>query len=154
VPVYPVVFQPPALTGNYPHMSRRDAPLWERYLRAYAHLWQGFAYDVALGGLEVADPDADDAARLGWRYSTAEKIDVVANNGAEHWLIEVKPNARLGSVGQALGYLLLAQREPWAGVPLIPCVLTNNVAPDVRWFAEQVGVEMIILPEAPAAPFQ
>jgi len=123
VPVYPVVFQPPALTGNYPHMSRRDAPLWERYLRAYAHLWQGFAYDVALGGLEVADPDADDAARL-------------------------------GSVGQALGYLLLAQREPWAGVPLIPCVLTNNVAPDVRWFAEQVGVEMIILPEAPAAPFQ
>ena len=123
MPVYPVVFQPPALTGNYPHMSRRDAPLWERYLRAYAHLWQGFAYDVALGGLEVADPDADDAARL-------------------------------GSVGQALGYLLLAQREPWAGVPLIPCVLTNNVAPDVRWFAEQVGVEMIILPEAPAAPFQ
>lgn len=150
--VYPVEFVPPALSGVYPHMARRDMALWERYLRAYAQLWQGFAYDVALGGLEVTDPDATDAERAGWRYSTAEKIDVVANKGDEHWIIEVRPNARCDTIGSVLGYLLLAQREPWTSLPLVPCILTENMSPDARWVAEQLGVEVIILPEATAPP--
>lgn len=145
--VYPVEFASPALLGSYPNMSRRDAPLWERYLRLYAHQWQGFAYNVALGGLEVTDPEASDAERIGWRYNTAEKIDVVANRGDEHWIIECKPNARAGAVGQVLCYKLLADREPWTSLPTVPCVLTDNMSPDVRWFAEQVGVEVIILPQ-------
>lgn len=150
--VYPVVFSPPALSGYYPHMSRRDAPLWERYLRKYANQWQGFAYDVALGGLTIEDKDASEAEKLGWRYNTAEKIDVVANRGDEHWLFEVKPNARAGAIGQALCYLLLAQREAWTSLPLVPCVLTDNISPDVRWFAEQVSVQVIIMPEDTEAP--
>lgn len=147
--VYPVVFQPPALTGDYPHMSRRDAELWERYLRSYAHTWLGFAYDVAIGGLTVEDPTASPEEKLGWTYNTAEKIDVVANRGDEQWLIEVKPNCRLSSIGQALGYLLLAQREPWTPLPLIPAVLTDNVNLDVRWVAEQLNVQLIIVPDEP-----
>ncbi len=150
--VYPVTFEPPALTGLYPHMSRRDAPLWERYLRKFAHQWQGFAYDVALGGLDVADPDASEAEIAGWRYSTAEKIDVVANRGDEHWIIEVKPNARLSALGQALGYIVLASREPWTTLPLVPCILTDNMSPDVRWVCEQHAVQVIILPEDAEAP--
>lgn len=152
MPVYPVEFTPPALLGHYPHMSRRDAPLWERYLKLYAIHWQGFAYNVALGGLDVEEEGQSAEMRIMWRYNTAEKIDVVANRGDEQWLIEVKPNARLGALGQALGYLLLAQREPWTGLPLRPAVLTDNVTPDVRWCAEQLGVEMLIVPDDPIRP--
>lgn len=147
MPVYPVEFTPPELRGSYPHMSRRDTPLWERYLRLYAHQWFGFAYDVALGGLDVQADDVSAEERKGWAYSTAEKIDVVANRGDEHWLIEVKPNARASAVGQVLCYLLLANREPWTSLPLVPCVLTDNMSPDVRWCAEQLGVQVILLPE-------
>ena len=149
MPVYPVVFEPPALTGRYPHLARRDAPLWERYLSLYAHQWLGVAYDVAVGGLDVDDPDATPEQKLGWRYSTAEKIDVVLNRGDEHWLVEVKPNARNDSLGQVLGYLLLAQREPWSPVPMVPCVLTDNMSADVRWVASQLDVQVILLPEEP-----
>jgi len=149
MPVYPVVFSSPELRGHYPHLARRDAPLWERYLLTWAHQWQGFAYDVAVGGLDIDDDDSSEAQKLGWKYSTAEKIDVVANRGDEHWLIEVKPNARNDALGQVLGYLLLAQREPWTTVPLVPCVLTDNMSPDVRWVASQLGVEVLIMPEEP-----
>lgn len=152
MPVYPVEFGAPSLHGNYPHMARRDRDLWESYLRQYAQDWFGFAYDVALGGLDIEDPDATDAQRLGWRYSTAEKIDVVANRGDEHWLIEVKPNARLSSMGQVLGYLVLAQREPWTTLPLVPCVLSDNMSIDVRWACKQFGVQVILVPEERAQP--
>lgn len=152
MPVFPVEFQPAALTGHYPHMARRDVELWERYLRAYHQDWFGFAYDVALGGLDVEDDEATEADRLGWRYNTAEKIDVVANRGDEHWILEVKPNARLGAIGQVLGYILLAQREPWTQLPLVPAIITDNVSVDVRWCAKQLGVNVIIVPDDRAQP--
>lgn len=149
MPVYPVEFFPPRLGAIYPHMGRRDAALWERYVEKYGNNWFGFAYDVALGGLTVEDPEQTEAERLGWAYSTAEKIDVVANRGDEHWIIEVRPNARMGSVGAALGYKLLADKEPWTSLPTVPAVLTDNMSLDCRWFAEQVGVEVILLPDEP-----
>jgi hypothetical protein len=147
MPVYPVIFGPPALLGWYPHMARRDASIWERYLKQEATSWEGFAYDVALGGQIIEDPDASEAELLGWRFSTAQRIDVVGNRGKEHWIIEVRAQARVGAVGAVMGYTMLAQREPWTELPLVPCVITDNVSPDVRWVAEQFDVQLIIVPE-------
>lgn len=145
--VDPVVFEPPALTGRYPNMARHDAALWERYLKTAAHLWRGVTYDLRLGGQEVSDPDASETEKYMWRKNTAERIDVVADRGAEHWVIEVRPNAKLGALGSAIGYVLLGQREPWTTLPLVPAVLTDNISPDTRWVADQLGVQVIIVPE-------
>jgi hypothetical protein len=145
--VDPVVFEPPALTGRYPNMARHDGALWERYLKHSAHLWQGVCYDIRLGGQEVTDPTATETERYMWRKNTAERIDVVGDRGAEHWVIEIRPNAKLGALGSAVGYVLLAQREPWTRLPLVPAVLTDNCSPDFRWVADQLGVQVIIVPE-------
>lgn len=147
MPVYPVEFFPAQLLGWYPHMARRDAAIWERYLRASADLWQGFAYDVAVGGMLIDATDEDPATLKGYQYSTAQRIDVVGNRGTEHWIIEVRSNARVGAVGAAIGYTLLAQKEPWTELPLVPAVCTDNISPDVRWVAEQLGVQLLIVPE-------
>lgn len=147
MPVYPVIFGPPQLLGWYPHMARRDAAIWERYLKQEATGWHGFAYDVALGGQLVNDPEATEAELLGWKFSTAQRIDAVGDRGTEHWIIEVRAQARLGAVGAALGYTMLAMREPWTQLPLVPCIITDNMSPDVRWVAEQFDVTVIIVPE-------
>lgn len=147
MPVYPIEFIPPVPNGYYPHMARRDAAIWERYLKEAASLWQGVAYDVAVGGLLPEVTDADEAMLKGWQYSTAQRIDVVANRGTEHWIIEVRANARVGACGAAVGYTLLAQRESWTELPLVPAILTDNISPDVRWVAEQLGVQVLIAPE-------
>jgi hypothetical protein len=145
--VYPVIFDAPRLLGWYPHMARRDATIWERYLKLEASSWVGFAYDVALGGQNVTDPAATEAEILGWRFSTAQRIDVVGDRGAEHWIIEVRSQARMGAIGAVIGYTMLALREPWTELPLVPCVITDNMSPDVRYVAEQLSVQVIIVPE-------
>jgi len=149
MPVYKPEFFPPALLGYYPHMARRDATIWERYLKLEARSWVGFAYDVALGGNKVDDPLATEAELLGYQFSTAQRVDVVGDRSTEHWIIEVRSQARVGAVGAVMGYTLLAQREPWTHLPLVPCVITDNMSPDVRWVAEQFNVQVIIVPEAP-----
>jgi hypothetical protein len=128
-------------------MARHDGALWERYLKVSAQLWTGFAYDVRLGGRETSDPDATADEKYMWRVNTAERIDVVGDRGSEHWVIEIRPNAKLGALGSAIGYVLLAQREPWTHLPLVPAVLTDNCSPDFRWVADQLGVQVIIVPE-------
>jgi hypothetical protein len=148
MPVDPVVWEPPALTGRYPNMARNDAALWERYLKQSAAVWRAVTYDIRLGGQEVTDPNATELEKYMWRKNTAERIDVVADRITEQWVIEVRPNAKLGALGSAIGYVLLGQREPWTTLPLVPAVLTDNIAPDVRWVADQLGVQIIIVPEA------
>lgn len=147
--VDPVVFEPPALTGRYPNMARHDGALWERYLKHSAHLWRGVSYDIRLGGQEIADPEADETEKYMWRKNTAERIDVVGDRGDEHWVIEIRPNAKLGALGSAIGYVLLGQREPWTTLPLVPAVLTDNCSADFRWVADQLGVQVIIVPDDP-----
>jgi len=147
MPVYPLEFFPPELTGWYPHMAKRDAVIWERYLKREASAWKGFAYDVALGGFITEDPTADERTRTGYQYSSAQRIDVVGDRGTEHWIIEVRHQARISAISAAMGYLMLAQREPWTDLPLIPCVITDNMSADVRYVAEQFDVQVILVPE-------
>lgn len=147
MPLDPVVWEPPALTGRYPNMARNDAALWERYLKHEGQIWKAVTYDVRLGGQVTDDPHATEMEKYMWKKNTAERIDVVADRVTEHWVIEVRPNAKLGALGSAIGYVMLAQREPWTHLPLVPAVLTDNIAPDVRWVADQLGVQVIIVPE-------
>lgn len=146
-PVYPIAQQQPAITGNYPHMARRDAPIWERFLRAQGANFTGVTYDVALGGVVPEGADEEDETVLGWRYSTAVKLDAVLFTPDEVWIVEVKPNASLSAIGQVLGYMLLAEREPFTDLPLIPTIITDNLGADVRYVAEQLNIQIIVVPE-------
>ena len=147
MPVYPVEFYPPALLGWYPNMAKRDAVIWERYLRHQAINFRGFAYNVALGGMVKEDPEATPEELTGFQYSTAQRIDVVADRGSEHWIIEVRHQARIGAVGSVMGYTMLALREPWTELPLVPVVITDNMSPDVRYVAELFSLQVFIYPE-------
>lgn len=145
MPVYPVVPESPLLTGAYPHLERRDAALWERFLVQHVPPITGVAYDVALGGQVPDDPNATPEQLLGWQYSTAQRVDVVAFTADEVWVIEVKPNARLGALGQVLGYVLLFEREPITTLPLVPTLVTDNLSPDVRYVADQLNIQVFVV---------
>jgi hypothetical protein len=150
MPVYPVVIHEPALVGNYPHMARRDTVVWERFLKAVGPLFVGFAYDVALGGIEPTDATLTPAEVQGWRYNTAAKIDAVGFRREECWVIEVKPSASLSALGQVLGYLILAEREPFTDLPLVPVIVTDYASADVKYVAATLGIDVLDFPEEPA----
>jgi hypothetical protein len=143
MPVYPIEFAPPALLGGYPNMQRRDALIWEAFLRTVPVGLERVAYNVALGGVAPNDPTASEAMLRGFAYSTASKPDVVCDFGAVWWVCEVKPSATLGAVGQALGYTLMAEREALTELPMLPTIITDAAAPDLIWVCEQLDINLV-----------
>jgi hypothetical protein len=151
MPVYPIERLPASSAGIFTHLSKHDSAIWSRFLDVYADAFQSFAYDVALGGQQVAEQHGDAATRLGWQYSTALKIDVVGFRELDTWVIEVKPNAGTNAVGAALCYVELAQVDKISDLELTPVVVTDRMSPDVKFCAEQLGVLVFELPEPPPA---
>lgn len=145
MPVYPPEWVGPAKTGYYPHMAKLDAAIWERFLDRYGGNFAQYAYDLALGGY-LLDPDlGTPAERLGWRYSTALKVDVTAQRPGETWLIEVRPNARTSAIGAALCYSIMAEADEFSPWPLFPMVVTDSTTDDISYCAQRLGVTLIQL---------
>ena len=140
--VYPVQWCPNTHRGDYPHFAKRDAPVWTRWLALYAHLYAGFAYDVALGGADVSHIPAPEADRLGWQYSTALKIDACGLTDAEVWVFEVRPEATVSALGSAVCYTMVAQRDAVFDRPLVSAIVCESMQPDVAWACEQLAVRV------------
>ncbi|MGH8908598.1 MAG: hypothetical protein ACRD0K_19390 [Egibacteraceae bacterium] len=148
MPVYPLDWQPPIKTGRYPHMAKHDARIWEAFLDQYGGNFLAISYDVALGGSVLPGDSLPEDERLGWQYSTAFKIDAVAQQENQVWIIEVKPGASASAIGQALCYTILAEDDSLSPLPLIPTVVTDRASADIKRCAEALGVQLITLPEA------
>ena len=109
--VYPIAWEPIAVTGRYRNLQRRDVALWERWIVAHGEAFEAVAYDVAVGGVEPIGEDLTPQDIAGWRYSTAQKIDVCLRDEAGIWCIEVKPAGHLSSIGAAIAYPKLLERD-------------------------------------------
>ncbi len=144
--VYPLTLYAPDQIAHYPHMARRDAEVWERFLRKRGAEFTAFSYDVALGGrvLDLAGGDPDTIRA--WQYSTALKIDAVGWMGNQAWIIEVRPEATVGTYGAAVAYTLVFRREQITELPLVPTIVCNAIQLDVLWVCQQTGVQVVQVP--------
>lgn len=149
VTVYPLEWKLATDRGDYPHMAKNDAVLWERFLDAYGPYFLRFAYDVALGGFLPAGDDADRDTRVGYQYSSALKIDALGERTDDLWVIEVRPRAGVSSIGAALCYTVHASLDPLAVKPLQPVVVTDLCSPDIQLCAEALEVLVIELDRKP-----
>jgi hypothetical protein len=147
--VYPPEWRDATERGDYPHMSKLDGALWERFLDEYAGTFLRFAYDVAVGGFKPESETPNDPLALMWRYSTALKIDALAERTDSLWVIEVKPHAGVSALGAALCYTTLLSLDPVAVKPLMPVVVTDYVSPDIQLCAESLEVLVIALDVTP-----
>lgn len=151
MPVYPVAWMPVAAGVSYPHMSKHDAEIWERFLDAYGADFDLVAYDVALGGVVPTDPTASEKEKLGWQYTTAKKIDAVLEAPEEVWLCEVRPGAGVAAVGSVLCYALLSDLDPWTTKPLVMTIITDAMDGDTKACCEKLEIQVIEVPEVVAA---
>lgn len=147
MPVYPPSWTAPLLTGRYPHMAKHDARIWERFLLRQGSQFSRVCYDLALGGVRIAAAVGEELTALGFQYSTALKVDAVAERSGDVWIIEVKPDAGVSAIGAALCYLELARVDRFTDRELLPAVVTDRASPDIRYCAEQLGVIVVEVPE-------
>jgi len=158
-------FVPLVRGGYYRHMAKRDVEVWERFIERQRLAWLGVAYDVALGGVPAvpmaaelaaarpgasaldeaaaANAEAERALTEGWQYSTAIKVDAVLMGADRLMLVEVRPWAHAGTLGNALCYTLVAQRERISDLPLAPMIVCEGIQRDIRWVASQLGVQVV-----------
>lgn len=141
--VYPPNLLPAEFRGHYPHMARRDAVVWTRFLNAHAGDYRGFAYDVALGGWRIDGLGMEEQDVIGWQYNTALKIDAVGLTATEAHVIEVRPEATVSALGAALTYAMVCDREQVFDLPLRPMVVCETMQVDVRWACGQLGVTVL-----------
>jgi hypothetical protein len=144
--VYPPELVPPSFRGHFPHMAKRDAELWLKFLDQYGSRFRAFAYDVAVGGVNLDAPDVADSDRLGWKYSTALKIDACGFTADRVWIIEVRPAATASALGAALAYTMVVRRDRIFPELPQPAIVCQYMQPDVRWACAQLNVEVYELP--------
>lgn len=149
MPVYPFIPEPLVKSGDYPHMAKHDAQLWERFLDQFSPLFERVAYDVALGGVVFTDTDDDPNVRKAWQYSTAMKVDAVLIGDGRVWCVEVRPYARAGAIGNALCYAEMLEQDNPTGLPVVAAVVSDEVSPDVRYCADRLGVHLFEVGRAP-----
>jgi len=136
--VYPIEWLPIAVTGRYRNLQRRDVALWERWIVAHGEEFEAVAYDVAVGGVEPDGENLSPAEIAGWRYTTAQKIDVVLREAAGVWAVEVKPAGHLSSIGAAVAYPRLLERDEPDLVVLGGGFITDYIPPAIAYLVEQL----------------
>lgn len=139
------VIYPPSRLPSYPHMKSEEAELWNRFLARYGDTFEGFIYDVRLGGGNPPPTGVLPQVAEAWRALTQRRIEAVGLRADEAWLFDVEPRAGLNIVGRLRGYRILAG-ENFLGRPLLRLgVVTESVAGDVLRVYEAEGIDVWVV---------
>lgn len=124
--------QPPEKLLRYPHMFPLDIAIWERFLDEYGLLYKGFKYDVKVGrGTDPIGKVPEHYARM-QRELSRYRIDAVGLREDRIEVLEVKPNASAGALGQVITYLQLFVKDYPQDLPVVGGIVTDRVRPDME----------------------
>ena len=128
---------------KYPHMKPADILIWERFIEAHPDAYDSVQYDLGVGLLPpfevivVPDTGGSDAELY------LRKIDVVGFKDGVVDVIELKPNAGPGAVGQVEHNAFLYKNFVDKGSNPNPVIITDDFRGDVLIFAASKGVKII-----------
>ena len=130
--------------AKYPGIRPHDAAIWEEFIRSRPDYYDFVYYDVKIGRPRV-DGMSEQEMKWSGAWDVAQwRVDVIGQGPYGIDIIEVKPGALAGAIGQTLAYRALLQHEG-----LIPddanCkVLTDQLVPITEQAGKLLGVEIIV----------
>lgn len=136
---------PPEKLARYPHMLPNDIEIWERFLDLHGNEYDGFDYDVHVGGVVERMSHWTDEEFRTYLSLAAKRIDAVGHQGQRITLFEVKPEGGVTSVGQLFTYreLYIHDFMP-EEIPSIALVC-KNVMLDEIYVLEKLGAEVFVV---------
>lgn len=127
---------------KYPHLLPGDVKLWELFLDANHPDILTVVYDVHLGpGTEIPTNLPDNIKRMATAI-TQYRVDVIVSTKTTIHPVEIKPQAGLTALGQALGYTYMYKLERSPDLPVQATVLTNFLKPGLATLYKSYGVEV------------
>lgn len=136
--------QLPIVMPSYPHFLAADTDVWTRYLQdplaPISEVW----YDVHVGQAMRVLPDADPMTQRIAAGIGRKRIDVIAKVRQGFWVIEVKPIASMGALGQILTYTQLFINEYEVDGEVWPVIIADEVDEDLRLQFDFMSVVVIL----------
>ena len=129
----------------YPHMGEKDAAIWSRFLDANPEAFDYCWYDLPVGSGEPVPLETQQNLKEDWLILTKYKCDVIGFKDGKPTIIEVKPRAGLGAVGQVITYDLLYQEYVDGKARPNLIILTDALRSDMDWLCEEFGIEIIVV---------
>lgn len=120
---------PYKLMQKYPGLRPNDEILWDEFIKNNPVTFDWVYYDVPVGDPTASDERKQSMQRNGAFEVSQWRIDVVGFSKGEPVIIEVKPNAAAGAIGQVLSYkaLLVAEGSIDQNTPCM--ILTDEISP-------------------------
>ena len=135
---------PYRLIDKYPGMRPRDEVIWDEFVRLNPSAFDYVYYDVHMGE-PTSDPREKQRMLANGSYEVSQWcVDALAIAGEVEHVIEIKPNAGAGALGQALAYVKLLQAEGRVSDKAVPVVLTDVLSPITEQAAKALGVIVIV----------
>lgn len=134
---------PYKLLTKYPGMRPKDVVIWEEYILNHPDSFLRVWYDVHIGDPKLLIPKQHTVQDSGMYDVSRWCIDVLAETENFLFVIEIKPDALAGALGQALAYRALLEKIQQFAKPLHPVVLTDNVSPITRQAANLLKVSLL-----------
>jgi hypothetical protein len=129
---------------NYAGLRPRDIVIWEEFILKFPLAFDTVCYDVVIG--DPTRPGDDEAAmKAGGAYQVMQwRVDVIGKHGDTYTIIEVKPDALAGSLGQVLAYKALLVDEKRIPANATCVVLTDSLSPITERAAKLMGVTVFV----------
>lgn len=128
---------------KYPGMRPRDVAIWDTFLLNHPGRFFRVWYDVHMGDPVGAEHDHEEMCNNGMYDVSRWCVDVIAEDAEAFYIIEIKPDAKAGALGQALAYKKILDREVGFAKPSHAVVLTDSIGPITLQAAELMGVALI-----------
>lgn len=129
----------------YPHMMPADVAIWERFIELHPDAYDFVEYDVKVGSVPEFVSNNPDEAMQKQAPLYEKKIDVLAYFRTEIDIIELKPRARMSTLGQVKGYVTLYKRDYEPLEKINAVIITDALMPDMGELAKAEGVGLYIV---------
>jgi len=88
-----------------------NADIWNKFISEFPDRFETVDYDFRVGEGMKLNPAWDEATKRDATALSQKRIDVLAWNGEQPTIIEVKIRVGLSTLGQVMGYKILFMRD-------------------------------------------
>jgi len=129
----------------YPNVRETETLIWERILAKFPDAYDEVAYNVKVGEGALIPEGTEENLAFDFKTLTQRKIDVIGFKGSTIDIIELKPYAGTGAVGQVKSYGILYKKTYDANAQPNLIVMTDVEQRDTKTVADEEGIKLIIV---------
>jgi len=129
---------------QFPERSKTESALLTHFLLKHGVEYDRYAVSVRVGQGRPADPSHDPGIQAQTIQGSKLRIDMVAYQGAQPFIFEVKQRANHHAIGQLLTYQhLYAEEHPSEPLPQL-AVIAQTIDPDMAAVFSAQGIPVYL----------